>query len=243
MKEIYYQIKRVEQQESSDCVQAVASQLLSFYGIEKTVEEVKREVPVFVNADGIPLGTSIGHMAAYFVGLGFEVELQTSDIELFDQTWGDLNNDKLIKQIKLRQPHVKHTIYGSDAIAAVCEGFMLFLHQGGKITFPVVDEQYFYRLLEQGPIYAVLNYQFLFQKPKIFYNETTQELSANATTGMPHTHALLIVGYKDGQFCLLDPEGDEPERWVSVGRLVGAYYLADLNLDSVLIVLKKKIVL
>ncbi|OQX51014.1 hypothetical protein B5M47_02220 [candidate division CPR3 bacterium 4484_211] len=74
------------------CVQANAAQILRFYSINKTVEEIKKEVPVYVSREGKRLGSSIGHIATYFINQGFEVTIHTVDLEIFDRSWADCSN-------------------------------------------------------------------------------------------------------------------------------------------------------
>src|SRR4051812_20652479 len=122
MKDILHSVPIIHQEESSDCVQASAAQLLSFYGIQKTVSEVKSEVPVYIDASGKPLGTSIGHLASYFISLGFEATIHTSDIQLFDPTWNGLSSNELIEKLNVRKEYLKHATYDQEAINLVTEG-------------------------------------------------------------------------------------------------------------------------
>lgn len=242
MDDLYYKIKREVQQDSMDCVQANTVQFLSHYGINKTVLEVKNEVPVFIDSTGTPQGTSIGHIAAYLLNLDFKVTAHVADVELFDMSWTLLPPQELIEKIKARQKKLKHAVYGPETVAAICEGYILFLQKGGKITFPAVSVEYIHKLLSTGPIFAALNYQFAFERPKFSYNKEKNDLDEDPIGGLITTHAMLITGYKTGKFCLLDPDGSEShddERWVDANRVVGSYYLAESNLDPILITLEK----
>jgi len=234
MEEIFHFLKRTVQAEHFDCAQASSVPFLSFYGVEKTLDQVKNEVPVFENAEGKKLGTAIGHIATYFLNQGLNATIHTSDVEIFDQTWINLSSKELIEKIQERQTHLKHAVYSADALSAICDGFIQFLKEGGKLVFPAVDEKYVYELLKQGPIYTTINYQFAFQRPRFSEDMQTDPISGNLLT-----HALLIIGYRDGKFCLLDPESaNEEERWLESNRLIGAYYLADLHLDPILITIQ-----
>ena len=46
MEEISYDVPLLTQN-VQDCVQASASQILAYYGINKTIDEIKNEVPVY----------------------------------------------------------------------------------------------------------------------------------------------------------------------------------------------------
>lgn len=238
MTDIYYPIARIPQQEEADCVQACAAQILSHFGTKKSVSEIKAEVPVFVDSHGTKLGTSIGHVAVYFLSLGFEVTLHTSDVVLFDTTWKQLSKQELVARLQDRAANLTHAIYGRDAIQAITDGFVQFLQRGGMLVQAVVDEKYLVQLLTEGPVYAVVNYQFLYDKPK--YRFVGDTLEDDPVRGDPSTHAVLITGYKNGLFCLLDPNAEfqVAEQWVAASKLIASYYLADVNLDPILITLR-----
>lgn len=92
MKSILYPIIPAKQT-IQDCVQANASMLLQHYGIKKSVKEIKTEVPVYVSKDGKPLGSSLGHIAIYFIKLGFKTILHVADIQIFGSSWSGLSNN------------------------------------------------------------------------------------------------------------------------------------------------------
>lgn len=168
--------------------------------------------------------------------------MHIADTDLFDQSWITLEPNELVEKLKARQAVIKHINYDRDALTAISEGYVLFLNKGGKIVFPVVDVEYIYNFLQKGPVYAVLNYQFAFQRPKFVYSQTTKEYEEDSINGSIATHALLIIGYKEGKFCLLDPDNEEShdqERWVDANRVVGSYYLAGLNIVPLLITTEK----
>lgn len=237
MNSIYHLVPILKQEESSDCVQTAAAQILSFYGIEKTLRELKTEVPVQLDSSGRPLGSSIGHMATYFIDQGFTTTIHTADIQLFDRSWIHLSSAELVENIQKRKQFIKHPVYNKEILDLVCNGFTGFLEKGGKITFPVVDEKYVYSLLEHGPVYAVVNYQFLCDASRGVYDEASKKLKKEPIQGLSNTHAIVLTGYEDGKFLFVDPDKDEEQK-VDTGRFIGAYYLADIDLDSILITLR-----
>lgn len=240
MKEKHYNITPVRQELTSDCVQANAALLLSHYGIHKTIDELKQEVPVTRDAEGNLIGSSVGHIAAYFLSLGLKTTLHVSDIQLFDQTWDQLSARELIDNIEARKPHIKHTVYGQDILGVICDGYTQFLKNGGNIIMPTVDEAYLHSLLETGPIFCIINYQYLFKRPRTIFTTDTDSVN-DPITGQLTTHVITIIGYKDGQFEIIDSVRpvSESKVWVSASRLIAAYHLADIDLDSLLITITK----
>lgn len=240
MEEIRYNIAPTQQQESHDCVQTTASLLLSYYGIQKSVSEIKIEVPVYINSEGKAIGSSVGHMAAYFSDLGLKTTLHTSDVQLFDQRWKDLPPTTLIASLKNRKPYIRHATYDQETLGVICDGFVQLLEKGGKLAMPVVDEVYLHSLLTSGPIFCAVNYQYLFATSRTLFN-TDGSTNGDAVQGQPITHAITITGYKDSQFEIIDSvrKPEEAKLWVSASRLIAAYHLADIDLDSVLITIKE----
>lgn len=240
MQEIIYNIPSLEQEESHDCVQTSAAMLLSHYGTRKSVSEIKAEVPVYINAAGKPLGSSVGHMASYFLDLDFKTTVHTSDAQLFDQSWKDLSPTELIANIQARQPFIKHAVYDQETLGVITNGFVQFLQKGGQLVMPVVDEAYLHTLLEAGPIFCVVNYQYLFEVARTAY-DTQDKPQRDPIQGQLSTHVVTIAGYKDSQFLVIDSvrKPDEAQLWVPASRLIAAYHLADIDLDSLLITIAK----
>jgi len=238
MEEISYNIPFVAQN-VKDCVQSSASQILSYYGIKKSIEEIKKEVPVYISSNGNPLGSSMGHIATYFIQLGFSTTIHTVDIELFDLSWKNLDSKVLVQKLKERRKYFKHARYEDAALDLVVDGYVQFLENGGKLIFPIVDELYFYEQLKSGPVYAVVSYEFFNQIAKHAF-VSNKKLIQDAVVGSPSTHAVVISGYKDGKFEIIDPDYTfGGKRFITSSLLVGAFYLAETDFDPLLITLKK----
>ena len=229
--------KPVLKQTIQDCVQTAASQLLSFYNINKTVEEIKKEVPVYITSDGKPLGSSLGHIAAYFTTLGFQTTIHTVDIELFDRSWNSSDNKMLKDNLLQRRKYLRHSRYEAAALDMVVDGYVQFLNKGGTIEFPIVDEQYISKLLEKGPVYAVVSYNFLNQVAK--YSARSEERpTKDAISGSPSTHVIIITKFNNGLFEIIDPDYEfGGKRSIPSNLLIGAFYLAETDFDPMLITL------
>jgi hypothetical protein len=223
-----------------DCVQTNTSQILKYYGVDKSIEEIKKEVPVYINKEGKPIGSSLGHIAAYFISQGFETTIHTVEIQIFDRSWVKLTNEELITNLQNRRKFIEHPKYEKEALDLIFDGYLCFLIAGGKITFPVINEDYLINLLKTGPIFGVVSFNFLNSAPKYKFDINGQEMSADSIEGSPGTHVVTIAGFKDNQFKLIDPD---PKfggvRWVDSGLLIGSIYLAETDFDSVLITISK----
>jgi len=238
MKEVGYDIPLLTQN-TQDCAQSSASQILSYYGIKKSIEDIKKEVPVYISSEGKPLGSSLGHIATYFIQLGLETTLHSVDIEIFDRSWKDFDNQTLIQKLRERRKYLKHARYEEAALDLVVDGYAQFLKKGGRIVFPIVDEAYLYQLIQKGPIYTILSYNFLNQVSKYKFVSDGKPVQ-DSIAGSPSTHAVVISGYKLGKFEITDPDYRfGGKKLIHPGQIIGAFYLAETDFDPLLITLKK----
>lgn len=239
MKPIIHDVPLI-QQGLQDCVQASAAQLLQFYRIDKSIDDIKAEVPVYISKDNQPLGSSIGHIAKYFIDQGFNTTIHTSDIQIFDPSWKKYSNKQLIDHLMKRQTDVKHPTYDQEAFNVIFDGYISFLKFGGQIAFPLIDEKYLVELLQKGPIYTIVSYQFLNQSPKAVFDKDKDEFTNDSIKGNVGTHAVILAGYKDNQFLIIDPDKKfGGKRWFSSSHLIASFYLAQTDYDNLLITLEK----
>lgn len=212
--------------------------LLTALGQPLSAEEVKKDVPVFVNARGDEIGTSFSHMAAFIQSRGNRVTIHATDIELLDRSWEGIGSEEIIKKLHQRKAHIRHAYHGRDVIDAYIDGYEQFLRAGGQITFPILTEAYLHDLLLVNPFTAAVSHNYLNSEPKKVFNQQTRERSADDLAGYTTTHAVVISGYKDGQFLIIDadqPTQKSGTRWLDAGHLIGAICLAETEWDNIII--------
>jgi len=157
MSEKIHQVNR-SVQGIQECAQASAVQILEWFGIKKSLEEVKSDVPVYIGKNGKPVGTALGHIASYFLDLGFEVDMHLFDVQIFDPSWQNLSNLEMIQNLFKRRPHVKHGYYDDEIINVIFDGYTQFLKSGGKVKLNFLDTDMLRNQLNDTPLYAVVNY-------------------------------------------------------------------------------------
>lgn len=222
------------------CVQASTAQLLQAYGIQKTIEEIREEVPVYISSLGIPLGSSLGHIASYMITQGYQVTIHTVDTEIFDKSWESLTKEEIVLRLKERRKYVRHSRYEEEALNAIFDGYIQFLKSDGKIIYPIVDERYIVELLKKGPVFCVVNYNFLNEVARGKFDRKTNAFVRDSIAGSPSTHAVVIAGYDEGVFTIVDPDSElGGVRKFAAGHLLGAFYLAQTDFDCILITLQK----
>lgn len=223
-----------------ECVQASASILLSHYGIHKTLSEIKQEVPVYISKNGDPIGTSIGHIASYFIKLGFKTTIHTTDIQIFDRSWENKNTSELIELLKLRKKYVKHSTYDNNTLDVIFDGYIYFLQKKGQVVFPEIDVNYIYEKLKKGPIFAVVNYNYFNNVAKYAYDAISKCNIEDSIKGNPGTHAVVIHGYNDCLFRIADPDQEfGGYKSVRGSHLIASHYLAQTDFDNIMITLER----
>ena len=233
---IHYDIEQ-ERQGLQECVQASAIQILSYYGIKKTLADVKKEVPVYVDEFGINRGTSLGHIATYFQELGLRTKLHTVDLIVFDRSWISVTKNELIANLKLRERYVKHGWYDQKLIKVMINGYTSYIKSGGSVLQPVVDVPYILSYLEKGPLYFVVSYNSLNNCSKYDFSKENEQ---DPIKGLPSTHAIVVSGYENGFFEIVDPDFNfGGYRKISASQLIAAYYLAETDTDCLFISIEK----
>lgn len=233
---ISYQIK-LEKQGTMECVQASAVQILNYYGIDKSLADVKNEVPVYIDSQGITRGTSLGHIGTYFQQLGLNPTIHTSDIIIFDPSWHNLTTTEILSKLELRRSHLTHGWYDQPTLTTMVDGYIQYLKSGGKLVLPIVDSNYLLHYLKEGPLYLVVSYNVLNRCSKYdFHYEDKQD----DILGIPSTHAIIVSGHQNGFFDIVDPDDKfGGYRKISESQLLAAYYLAETDYDCLFMSLKK----
>jgi len=236
---ISYEVPLVKQG-LQECTQASVTQLLNYYGINKTIEEVKKEVPVYVSPEGKPVGTSLGHMGCYLLQQGFQTTFHIVDVEIFDRSWKELTSEQLVQKLQERKQFIRHSRYEQEAFDLIFDGYISFLRSGGKIELPIIDEAYLVKQLEQAPFLAVVSYNFLHSDSKYRYDNEHNINVRDDIKGNPTTHAIIVSGYEEGKFSIVDPDEENGgKKTISASQLIGAIYLAETDFDSLVLTVSK----
>lgn len=227
-----------QKQGPNDCAQTSASVLLAALGQPMSVEDIKKDVPVFINAKGEEIGTSWPHLAAFLKTKGNDVTMHATDIELLDRSWATLSPDEIIERLHERKKHIRHAYHGTDVIEAYVDGYEQFLKAGGRIVFPILTEGYLHQLLLKDPFIAAVSYNYLNSGPKKVFDQKKRQWSTDDISGRTTTHAVVVAGYDSGKFLIIDadqPSVEAGTRWLDAGHLIGAICLAETEWDNILI--------
>jgi hypothetical protein len=241
MQPIEYDIKAIKQN-TSECMQTAATQLISYYEPSITVQEVLTEVPIYIDENGDKIGTSPGHLASFFAARGYKTTTHIFDVELFDITWSGLLDHEIVENLTKRQEHIPANSWLAKYHHILVEGWKLYVQQGGTFSFPQLSSKLLYDLLLAGPVLMMVNSTYLNRTSKQLYSKETDKFVKDSIRGRSLTHAVTAAGYKDGKFLIIDPdppEGIEQHRWIEGDHILASIMAAQTESDNFVISVSK----
>lgn len=240
MNTIEYDIKAIKQK-TSECMQTATTQLLSYFDPSVTVEEVIKNVPVYVE-NGEKIGTSPGHLATYLAQQGYKTTVYMFDIELFDLSWDGESPAQIIDNLKKRQEGIPSNAWLSKYHHILVDGWELFVKEGGTFAQPSLSIQLLKDLVEKNPFLMMVNSTYLNHTFKQQYNKETDKFEEDTINGRSLTHAVTCAGYKEGSFLIIDPDppkGQEQHRWIKEDHLIASIMAAQTESDNLLMVINR----
>ncbi len=240
MNTIEYDIAAIKQK-TSECMQTATTQLLSFFDPSVTVEEVIKNVPVYVE-NGEKIGTSPGHLAAYLAQLGYKTTVYMFDVELFDLSWNGESATNIVDKLKQRQNGIPSNAWLAKYHHILVDGWELFAKSGGEFAQPSLSVQLLKDLLQEHPFLMMVNSTYLNHTFKQQYNKETDTFEKDTVHGRSLTHAVTCAGYKEGSFLIIDPDppkGEDQHRWIKEDHLIASIMAAQTESDNLLMVIDK----
>lgn len=211
------------------CLQAV----YNYYGDRVPLKKLIAEVQSL--DDG---GTLSVLLALHALNRGYEADLYTYNLRIFDPTW--FAEKRVNLEAKVRgQVRVRS---GKRKLAAAA--YLEFLEEGGRIHLEDLTGALIRRHLERGlPILAGLSSTFLYR--------TMRELSENCmdddVNGEPQGHFVLLNGYSPRKRLVSVADPWQPNPFsprlcyeVPMERLINAILLGVLTYDGNLLILRPK---
>lgn len=177
---------------SGSCGPSSVQQILAYYRISKSLEDILKEMELF---DDVGISFD-GQLGEYLLNLGFKVMIYTRDTKLFDPTWFNLSRNNLIRKLKYKLSLIKQKFKRYQF-----RGFINFLKKSGKIKFEIITTNLFKKYINKGiPIMVGVDDSLLYRKKrcsKAFYDDDIN--------GKVWGHELVISGYKNNKFQITDP--------------------------------------
>jgi|GEM_PF-1924825 len=240
MTSIEYDIKAI-QQKTSECMQTSATQLLSFFDPTVKLEDVIKAVPLYIE-NGEKIGTSPGHLAAYFAQQGYKTTVYVFDVELFDRSWNDLSAPDVINKLKKRAEYIPTNSWLTAYKNILIDGWELFVKSGGGFIFPILSVGLLQKLLTKAPYLLMVNSTYLNHQAKSSYDKSSDKMIPDSLKGHSTTHAVICAGYRDDKFLIVDPDppkGTNHHRWIEQDHLIASIMSAQTESDNLLIAIEQ----
>jgi hypothetical protein len=147
----------LQTENSLDCGLACVSMLLKYYSIEKSIDELKKEIKIFEN-----VGTYVPQIGEYLIQQGFDVEIVTLNPHLFTNKFKEKSQEELLSFLKETLKNTK-----KESFKDPLNFFIKFIESGGKIKIKIPDIEDIKEEISQGrPLGALITSNFLlFDKP------------------------------------------------------------------------------
>lgn len=195
------------------------------------------EIPlerVIAEVDPLPGGGTLAvSLACHALRRGYDAEIFTYNLQLFDPTWfvGEVD---LAKRLKAQRKHKR-----SRKLGISTDAYLQFLELGGKVRYEELRPALIRRFLNRDiPILTGLSATYLYQCAR------EHEDDYDDVRGEPVGHFVVLNGYRRSkrEVTVSDPSHDNPRfrthRYnVGMNRLITAVSLGVVTYDANLLVL------
>lgn len=240
MTPIEYPLKAIKQN-TSECMQTAATQLLSFFDPSVDIKDVIKKVPIYIE-NGEKIGTPPGSLGTYFAKQGYQTTTYIFDVELFDRSWKNFTAEEVLVALRKRQEYIPKYSWLSKYHTVLVNSWEMYIKAGGKFSFQILSVKLLRDLLDTAPFILMVNSTYLNQDAKKSYHKDTDKLDPNAITGRSFTHAVTCAGYKENKFLIVDPDppkGTEHHRWIEQDHLIASIMAAQTESDNLLMTIQK----
>jgi len=199
-------------------------------------DEIEAAVPVRKDKDGKPMGT-------LFADIGTWIEQEQNkrttmyvfDSQIIDRSWRELSPEVLKSELQnLADTGVKtaRTPYADLHINA----YNQYLGAGGNIAIEKCTNKLLQKLLDVGPVLAIISYNYMYDYPRLAYDFAKKDYVPDPVNGKVLEHAVLLTGYERNSYYYNDPEYEfGGEHKVDSDVLIGAICSAQINSDNYLL--------
>ena len=189
-------------------------------------------------------GTLAVMLGCHALRRGFDVSIDTFNLQVFDPTWfnpsGDmLERDKLIEKLE-QQAEAKER----PKLVMACNAYIEFLKLGGKIRMEDLTASLLRRYLKQDiPVLTGLSATYLYREAR----EIGSTCAADDVKGEPSGHFVVLCGYDKEKRSVLvadpwQPNPISPDHTyvVDMDRVICSVLLGILTYDANLLMIRRK---
>jgi hypothetical protein len=212
------------------CLEAV----YRFYGEDVELSRLLSDVPRVESG-----GTHAVHLANHALARGYDVQLITWNLQVFDPTWFQ-PGARPLRELLLEQMAAKT----DRRLREVSPAYIEFVERGGRISYDDLRPSLLRALLKRRvPIITGLSATFLYRAMR----ERPSDQVDDDVRGEPVGHFVVLAGYdpSDKEILVSDPQHPNPLSQsntyrVRMNRLIGAIYLGVLTFDGNLLILSPR---
>ncbi|MCA9011190.1 MAG: C39 family peptidase [Planctomycetaceae bacterium] len=210
-----------------------------YHGEELPLPQVIRETQVL--QEGGTLAVMLGCDA---LRRGYDVSIDTFNLQVFDPTWFKPNGDMIDRSMLIdklgQQAAAKHR----SKLKLACHAYIELLQLGGRIRMEDLTPSLLRRYLKQDiPLLTGLSATYLYRESR----EISSTDSANDVLGEPSGHFVVLCGYdKEKRSVLvadpweLNPISSDHIYVIDMDRVICSILLGILTYDANLLIVRKK---
>lgn len=239
MKAIEHKVKHIYQPTNNTCGYASLSMLLSYYNVDKTVDELTAEVPQPKGEDGVPYGSVTAQLVQWCEENNLHSHMYAFDPAVLDISWQKLSSKQILERLKTLKDTHTTPILGEHWSKVYMQAYIAMLEAGAELTVrPTVSTRLIYDLLQKGPVYANVCSSVMTGVGRTRNTGLRKSVSDDREKRL-NNHSIVIYGNdKEGNFLVADPWDGltviDPE------LMICSITAAIVECDSQLFVIKSK---
>lgn len=202
-----------------------------YYGEKADLKDIIRDIRELDEG-----GTFACILGTHALQRGYDVELYTFNLQVFDPTWFSLAKPAMLERLLSRKK-----AKGRGKLGLAIEAYREFLEAGGEVKFEDLTTKLIRGFLKRGvPILTGLSSTFLYRAMR----EHGPKLEDDDIMGDPQGHFVVLCGYdKDDRTVLVaDPWHPNPayqglQYVVDIDRVVNAVLLGIITHDADMVII------
>ncbi len=220
------------QPDGSSCGPTCLQALYRFHGDDVAIDEIVRSIPQL--DDGGVLGVQL---ACHALRRGYEADIYTYNVQMFDPTWFRGVRPDLREKLRLQK-----AAKGKRKLHFATDAYFEFLDLGGRVDMRDLSAAFLGELLADGtPVLTGLSSTWLYGGPR----EVGRDPQDDDVRGVPQGHFVVLYGWQEATRHVRvadplrpNPFSPEPVYAIDVDRLIASILLGIVTYDANLILVR-----